>query len=124
VLVESDVAVVIKPLDDPFQRRKPATKVVTFMGAGLPVVCTPSDADRDVVTHGETGFFAFDDREWYECLRALVTDASLRERVGIAGRRHVEGRYGVDQLAGEYMALFDAVLSGPPRGIDSRGRSA
>jgi hypothetical protein len=34
------------------------------MGAGLPVVCTPSEADRGVITHGETGFFARDDREW------------------------------------------------------------
>jgi len=64
VLVESDIGVVIKPLEDPFQQRKPPTKVVTYMGAGLPVVCTPSEADRGVITHGETGFFARDDREW------------------------------------------------------------
>jgi len=110
VLVESDVGVVIKPLDDVFQQHKPPTKIVTYMGAGLPVVCTPSEADRGVIRHGETGFFAHDDREWYECLHALVTDAGLRERVGMAGRRYVEERFGLRRITGEYTALFDQVL--------------
>jgi hypothetical protein len=70
--------------------------VISYMGAGLPVVCTPSEADRD-------------DREWYDCLRALATDATLRERIGTAGRRLVESRYGVEGIAAEYMALFDRV---------------
>jgi glycosyltransferase involved in cell wall biosynthesis len=129
VLVESDIGVVIKPLEDPFQQRKPPTKVVTYMGAGLPVVCTPSEADRGVITHGETGFFARDDREWYDCLRALVTDAELRARIGTAGRHHVEARYGVERITGMYVALFDQLLAGreagrPRPSIDSRHPSA
>jgi hypothetical protein len=107
ILTSSDVGVVIKPLDDAFQQRKPPTKVISYMGAGLPVVCTPSEADRGVITHGETGFFAHDDREWRDHLRALVTDTSLRERVGTAARRHVEREYGVERIAAEYTRLFD-----------------
>lgn len=114
VLVGSDVAVVIKPTDDPFQQRKPPTKVVTYMGAGLPVVCTPSVADRRVITHGETGFFAYDDAEWYACLAALVTDASLRERIGTAARRSVRARFGVDRIVADYVGLFDQVLDRSP----------
>jgi Glycosyl transferases group 1 len=113
VLVGSDVAVAIKPVDDPFQQRKPPTKVVSYMGAGLPVVCTPSEADRGVITHGETGFFAYDDREWHACLAALVTDPALRERVGTAARRHVEERYGVARITADYVRLFDQVLGAP-----------
>jgi len=112
-LITSDVAVVIKPLDDPFQQRKAPTKVVSYMGAGLPVVCTPSDADRRVITHGETGFFAYDDREWHACLADLVTDPSLRERVGTAARQHVLERYSVERIVAEYLQLFDRLLGHP-----------
>jgi glycosyltransferase involved in cell wall biosynthesis len=115
-LVSSDVAVVIKPLDDPFQQRKAPTKVVSYMGAGLPVVCTPSAADLGVITHGETGFFAYDDREWHACLAALVTDPSLRERVGTAARRHVVERYGLERIVAEYVRLFDRLLGQPTPG--------
>jgi hypothetical protein len=110
VLTGSDVAVAIKRVDDPYQQRKPPTKVVSYMGAGLPVVCTPSEADRRVIVHGETGFFAYDDREWHACLRALVTDPSLRERVGRAARRHVEERYGVARVVDDYLRLFDRLV--------------
>jgi L-malate glycosyltransferase len=113
VLVGSDVGVVIKPLDDPFQQRKAPTKVVSYMGAGLPVVCTPSEADRRVITHGETGFFAYDDREWHACLAALVTDPSLRERVGTAARQHVLEGYGVERIVADYLRLFDRLLGHP-----------
>jgi len=107
VLAASDVAVAIKPLDDPFQQRKAPTKVVSYMAAGLPVVCTPSEADRRVIAHGETGFFAYEDREWHACLAALVTDPSLRERVGTAARQHVLEGYGVDRIVADYLRLFD-----------------
>ena len=107
VLAASDVAVAIKPLDDPFQQRKAPTKVVSYMAAGLPVVCTPSEADRRVIAHGETGFFAYEDREWHACLAALVTDPSLRERVGTAARQHVLEEYGVDRIVADYLRLFD-----------------
>jgi glycosyltransferase involved in cell wall biosynthesis len=112
VLVGSDIAVAIKPADDPFQQRKPPTKVISYMGAGLPVVCTPSEADKDVIVHGETGFFAYDDREWHDCLLALVTDPALRERVGTAARRHVVERYGMERVLADYLRLFDEVLRG------------
>jgi hypothetical protein len=112
-LVGCDIAVVIKPTDDAYQQRKPPTKVATCMGAGLPVVCTPSAADREVITPGETGFFAQDDREWHACLAALVTDPALRERVGTAARRHVAERYGVERITADYVRLFDRVLALP-----------
>jgi glycosyltransferase involved in cell wall biosynthesis len=112
VLAESDVGVAIKPLEDPFQQRKPSTKVQSYMAAGLPVVCMPSEADRQVIAHGQTGFFAYDDREWHTHLGALVTDPSLRERVGTAARRHVTEGHTVDRIAADYLRLFDRLLGG------------
>jgi glycosyltransferase involved in cell wall biosynthesis len=120
VLSASDVGVAIKPLDDPFQQRKPPTKVVSYMAAGFPVVCTPSEADRRVIAHGETGFFAYEDREWHACLGALVTDPSLRERVGTAARQHVLERYGVERIVADYLRLFDRLLGHPAERVTRR----
>jgi hypothetical protein len=114
VLAEADVGVAIKPLDDPFQQRKSTAKVVSYMAAGLPVVCTPSEADRRVIAHGRTGFFANDDHEWTARLRELVTDASLRERIGRAARADAIERYGVDRIAAEYLHLFDRLRAPSP----------
>jgi len=69
--------------------------------------------NRRVITHGETGFFAYDDREWHACLADLVTDPSLRERVGTAARQHVLERYSVERIVAEYLQLFDRLLGHP-----------
>ena len=111
VLAAADVGVVIKPVGDSFQQRKAPTKLVSYMAAGLPVVCTPSAADRDVIQHGRTGYFAYDDREWHDRLAALLADASLRERIGTAGRLDVERRYSLDRIVPQYVRLFDQLTS-------------
>lgn len=120
VLAEADIGVAIKPLDDPYQQRKPATKVISYMAAGLPVVCTPSQSDRQVIHHGKTGFFAYTDRQWYAFLHALVKDSSLRCRIGNAARRQVIESYGDMQVAAVYEDLFERVLGNrPPTGVSA-----
>ena len=44
MLASADIGIVIKPPDDEIQRRKPSNKVLSYMAAGLPVVCTPTES--------------------------------------------------------------------------------
>jgi len=62
--------------------------------AGLPVVAPRAGGPIDLVTHGTDGFLFTpdDDRDLRRHVAALVTDASLRHRMGEAGRRAVLGR--------------------------------
>lgn len=114
-LIGADVAIVIKPPDDPIQRRKPPTKVQNYMAAGLPVVCTPSEADKLVIADGRTGFFAHSEDEWYQRLRALVEDVNLRERVGRAARESVLRTANIERVAALHLDLFRAVRARPAR---------
>jgi glycosyltransferase involved in cell wall biosynthesis len=116
VLADSDVGVVIKPLDDPFQQRKPNNKVITYMAAGLPVVCTPCVADRGVIEEGVTGFLAEDDAAWEAALRRLVAEEGLRERIGRAARARALQACGLDRIGAAYLRLFDEVHRRPRPG--------
>ena len=82
MLAQADIGIVIKPPEDEVQRRKPSNKVLSYMAAGLPVVCTPTEADKLIMEHGVTGFFAYSDDEWYTALKTLVEDAQLRRANG------------------------------------------
>lgn len=112
-LVAADVGVTIKPRGDLIQSHKPATKVLSYMGAGLPVVCTPSAADEAVVEHGRTGLLAYTDDDWRACLARLATDVALRMRLGRAAREAVTERFGPEKIAAEYMDLFRALQADP-----------
>jgi hypothetical protein len=111
VLVNSDIAVEIKPLQDPHLQRKPSTKVLCYMAAGLPVVCTPSAADRLVIEHGLTGYFAYTDEEWYSYLRRLAEDPDLRRQMGQAGREYASRHCSIPTITEKYLDLFDSLIS-------------
>lgn len=111
-LARSDIAVECKNLDDYLLQRKPATKVISYMAAGLPVICTPSHADRIVIEHGRTGYFAFNEDDWYRRLRDLVLNQETRDAMGDAAYDHVHGQFSLPAIAEKYEALFDTIRGG------------
>jgi hypothetical protein len=87
VLIGSDIAIAVKPPDNWFQARKPPTKILTYMAAGLPVICTPSESDKLVIRNGENALIAYDEREWIDAIKKLASDEALRKKMGHAARR-------------------------------------
>ncbi|GAK55306.1 hypothetical protein U27_02138 [Candidatus Vecturithrix granuli] len=109
ILASADIGIVIKPPDNEVQRRKPSNKVLSYMAAGLPVVCTPTEADKLIMEHGKTGFFAYTDEEWYRYLKGLIEDPELRKAMGMRGREYVWERFTIEKITAKYLNLFDHV---------------
>ncbi len=87
VLIGADIAIAVKPEDNWYQQRKPPTKVLTYMAAGLPVICTPSEADRLIVRNGLNALTASGAAEWRDAIVRLARDETLRRSLGRAGQR-------------------------------------
>ncbi|MET0153173.1 MAG: glycosyltransferase family 4 protein [Candidatus Binatia bacterium] len=116
-LQEFDVGIVPLP-DDDWTRGKSAFKALQCMGMGIPVVCSAVAANLELIRHGENGLLASSPDEWVEGVGRLIADASLRERIGMAGRRTVEQRYSMERsarLLGQVLrAAFEVGRNGPP----------
>jgi glycosyltransferase involved in cell wall biosynthesis len=90
----------IMPLrDGPWERGKCGYKIIQYMACGLPVVASAVGTNSDIVRHDENGFLAADASEWEGHLSQLVTDWSLRSRLGQAGRSSVENEYSLKAQA-------------------------
>lgn len=99
----------IMPLPNaPWERGKCGYKLIQYMACGLPVVASPVGVNREIVRHGESGFLADSDADWANSLEQLVSDASLRARMGAAGRERVEREFCL-QVQGPRLAqmLYD-----------------
>jgi glycosyltransferase involved in cell wall biosynthesis len=84
----------IMPLvDEPFERGKCGYKLIQYMACGLPVIASPVGANKQIVDHGVNGFLAETPEQWAKALQILLDDASLRQRMGEAGRKKVEQKY-------------------------------
>ncbi|MBW2056320.1 MAG: glycosyltransferase family 4 protein [Deltaproteobacteria bacterium] len=113
----------IMPLtDDPWAQGKCGLKIVQYLAVGVPVVCSPVGMNRDIVRDGSNGFWAKTNREWVEKLCTLAEDPGLREKMGLEGRRIVEGGYSLQAVGERLVRLLDGLVKdkshpGPiPRG--------
>jgi colanic acid/amylovoran biosynthesis glycosyltransferase len=93
--------------------------------ARLPVVATRHNGFPDVVLDGATGILVpeRDVAAMAEAMSRLAFDASLRERLGGAGRDHVRGSFSPPRIMKEYQSLFLGLIqtgSSLPEGAQLR----
>jgi len=87
--------------------------VAEAMACGLPVVTSDMPGVREVIDDGVHGLLVepllADDLA--EKLRALLDDPPRARRMGAAGRLRVEARYGLHQVAGQLIRLYEDLTS-------------
>ncbi len=66
---------------------------------GVPSVCSPCAAFRQVIVDGQNGFLADTKEEWVRALSQLVADVGARRAMGAEARRTVLAGYGPDVVA-------------------------
>ena len=44
----------------------------------------------DIINHGQNGFLASSQEEWYESFMTLIESPELRDKMGLKGRKKVE----------------------------------
>jgi glycosyltransferase involved in cell wall biosynthesis len=103
----------IMPLsDDLWSRGKCGFKIVQYYGVGVPVVCTPVGANRDLVEDGWNGFWAQSEEEWTRPILKLMQDDGLRREMGLKGRKTVEKSYSLEINAPRLLNVLKRVAQG------------
>jgi len=106
----------VMPLsDDLWSQGKCGLKILQYFGAGIPVVCAPVGINRDIVEDGINGYWARDERQWEDGLLKLMKEKTLREEMGIRGRRTVEEGYSLEVNAPRLLNLLHRVVYGEDR---------
>ena len=83
------------------------------MACALPVVVSKIPGNIAVIEHNENGLFfnTGDPDSLAQSVYNLLNQPNLRERLGRAARRTVEEHYSLDQIADQYIALYQDLLS-------------
>jgi glycosyltransferase involved in cell wall biosynthesis len=84
-------------LEDDWSVAKSGFKAIQYMAVGIPYVTTPVGTLLEIGEPGTTHLFADNQDEWSTALSTLLTDADLRRRMGIAGRKHALQNYGIQE---------------------------
>ncbi len=79
------------------------------MATGIPVICSPVGANKEIVNDGYNGFLATTSKEWFSKLSLLINDAQLRTEMGKRGREIVENNYSLESVAPKFVELLRKV---------------
>lgn len=113
IMLDSDIAIECKALQGQYvdyQSQKPAVKVLNYMSLGLPVICDPLPAYRDLGEQDKELLFADTLAGWMDQLTRLLDDHELRVRLG-AGAHKAAEPYGIEKICGRYAGFFAAMLA-------------
>lgn len=80
--------------------------------AGKPVITYDIDGNREALIEGQTGYVLppFDKERLAGAIDRLMGDASLRQRMGAAGREFALGRFGADVMVEALGRVYDDCL--------------
>lgn len=97
----------IMPLENTlWEKGKCGFKLIQYMTSGLPVVGSESPANSEIIEHGETGFIARNNDDWYKYLLLLLSDESIANNMGENGRKRVENNYTYQIWGNKFASLI------------------
>jgi len=103
----------IMPLQDtPYQRAKCGAKILQYMAAGLPSICSSPGVNRAMMEQSGAGFLADTPAQWEEALTLLCADPHLRRRLASNGRRYCEERFSIRAWLPVWLDLLAEVAGG------------
>jgi glycosyltransferase involved in cell wall biosynthesis len=95
----------------PFERGKCPTKLVQYMGIGIPTVASAVGMNPQVIEHGRTGYCCSTAGEWVNSLARLIQDPAARRRMGTAGRLRFEKTYSLQAALSAWLDVMEQVAS-------------
>lgn len=90
----------------PWFEGKCGFKLIQYLSCGIPAVASPVGVNDKIALHKQTGFIASSEVDWIKYLSDLLHDASLRKKMGRAGREHIEANYSLSSQALPFISLF------------------
>jgi len=102
-----DIDIGIMPLpDDKWANGKCGFKGLQYMALEIPTVMSPVGVNTEIIEHGENGFLAKTEEEWFAILSDLIESEQLRRSIGKKGRQTIIDSYSIDSQKEKYVQLF------------------
>jgi len=96
--------------DNDWARGKCGFKILQYMGAGIPIICSPVGINKEIIKDGVNGFLADTLDDWYNKLSELIKNRYLRETFSKAGLSTVERKYSLKKIFPVFYETIKRVL--------------
>ena len=95
---------------NPWNKYKFIMKTAQYMALGIVPVGTPMASNPEVINHGENGFLAATDEEWFDYVSLLLKDGRLRNDMARRAASDAEAKYSLAANREKIISAFRAAL--------------
>ncbi len=95
-LRDMDLGLMPLPDGEEWMKYKCGLKLIQYLAVGIPGIASPIGVNEEILADGKVGRAATNDEEWYQALKELVRNTTLRQTLGQAGRELVEQEYSIE----------------------------
>jgi glycosyltransferase involved in cell wall biosynthesis len=85
-------------------------KTAQYMALGIVPIGTPMASNPEVIRHGENGFLASNDEEWFSFMKLLVEDKELQRRMSTEAAEDARKRYSLEANAQKIITSFKSAI--------------
>lgn len=110
VLATADIGVLLT--DSRHAEEGLSNSIMEYMACGLPVVCTDSGGNREIVLDGRTGLIVppRDPAAVVNALRFLLDEPETARRFGEAGRERIRKEFSTRAMVDKTVTVYESVL--------------
>ncbi len=103
----------LMPLDDSiWTNGKGGYKLIQYAAVGIPSVGSAVGINKEIIIHQKTGYLANSLEEWSAYLELLISNNSLRKKLGDAARLHIVKKYSLKAYAKNYAMAIKNTIRG------------
>jgi len=103
----SQIDIGLMPLtDEEWTKGKCGFELLQYMAVGIPSVASPVGVNPFILDHEQAGLLANNSDEWKTQLRKLLSDETLRKKLGAFGKQHLQKYFSVQSQREVYAQLF------------------
>jgi glycosyltransferase involved in cell wall biosynthesis len=95
-ICDMDLGIMPLPAGEAWMKYKCGLKLIQYLAVGIPGIASPIGVNETILATAEVGRAATTDDEWEAALAELCGSASLRQRLGSAGRQLVQREYTIE----------------------------
>jgi len=100
----------IMPLtDDDWAKGKGGYKLLQYMAMGIPCCASPVGINKQLIVEGSTGFLVNGQEDWFDKLSYLIENKSIRDKMGMNGRKRVKEFYSLEVAANKFTDIIKSI---------------